>query len=236
MLNLYFKLRSFMYNLIVKLIVVDNFNSLCLILLQIISNIRDFHPDEPICREIFMRGKPRSVEIADPLFYSILMFNNENAKFLLSYDSINVHNSLFGGVTPFLLACYLGNIELVQFLCKNDKKQLLKQIFKSNENALLLSTRMGNYEVVKYLVSLNTLELTQKNINGETAIETAARLGYKEIFNFLKSQFNEKGIETCNELEINTNKCYPTHYNDPWLLQNKFYQNIKVREEFQLLF
>lgn len=196
--------------------------------LRIVVNFNDLNLNESLKLQI-KRKTMENDKVTNPLVYAIQMFNNDNAKLLLSMDSVDPDLKLFYNVTPFIWACYVGNLEMVDFLYNDKKVNASVIIEESNENALHISVRMNNLEVVKFLVSLNIFDLAQKNSQSEDALQTAARLGYKEIFYFLKEEMSKNGIEIDENLKINDERFYPTHCRNPLTMANDFFGNLKER-------
>ena len=187
--------------------------------LRIVVNFNDLNLNESLKLQI-KRKTMENDKVTNPLVYAIQMFNNDNAKLLLSMDSVDPDLKLFYNVTPFIWACYVGNLEMVDILYNDKKVNASVIIEESNENALHISVRMNNLEVVKFLVSLNIFDL---------ALQTAARLGYKEIFYFLKEEMSKNGIEIDENLKINDERFYPTHCRNPLTMANDFFGNLKER-------
>lgn len=196
--------------------------NVCPILLKIAINFKNADLNEPI--QLFFTKKIwENNGATNPLTYAIQTFNNENAKFLISLDSVDLDYKLSDRITPFIWACYVGNMEMVELLySKNVDASIVIQ--ESNENALHIATRRDHLDVVKFLIDLNIYDLNIKNEQGEAAIDTAARLGYKEIFNFLKSQ---NGIEFDKELKPNEERYYPSNFKSPISMRTQFFNSLK---------
>lgn len=177
----------------------------------------------------------KNLSSSNPLVLAIQSRNNENAKFLLSMQPVDPDCVLAYKTTPFTWACYVGDLEIAKYLVdnyyynkKDDKSiDIFRIIDESGENSLHLATRQSNLEMVKYLVSLNLFDLSAKNIQGETAIQTAARLGYKEIFDFLKSALINSGIEIDEDLTVNNERYLPSQYIKPLAMSFSMFTNLK---------
>lgn len=171
----------------------------------------------------------------NPLVFAIQSLNNNNnVKILLSIESVDHNIKMMYNMSPFLWACYVGNFEIVELFINKyfhskqiDWFNILQITDESGENALHLATRESHLDVVKYLVSLNVFDLSMKNFQGESVIETAARLGYKDMFEYLKTQFIKDGIEFDKNLIVNEQKYLPTTYRSPNILGYKLFDNLK---------
>ena len=97
----------------------------------------------------------------------------------------------------------------------------------SNENALHLATRSCHLDVVEYLVSLNVFDLAAETSQGETALQCAARLGYKEIFDFLKEASLKDGIEVDASLRVDKQRFLPQLHLKSLNLFINFFEGIK---------
>lgn len=175
--------------------------------------------------------------LTNPLTFSIQsLYCNENAKFLLSFDSVDVDIKLMYNMTPFTWACYVGNLEIVKILVndyylnqKNPKKKIniLLSIVESGENALHLAVRENHLDVVKYLISLDVFDISLKHGKGESPIETAARLGYSDMFDFLKSKHIDKRIPFDDNLHLEKQKFLPTKHRKPLPMGYSLFDNLK---------
>lgn len=235
-------------------------------------------------------------KITCPLVMAIQSRNIENTKFLLSLDSVDPDWKIVNDTTPFLWACYIGDLEIVKFLIDNfylkknsnendienenesteqndnlklnyeksgstelnlsyescefsnseiiklensnknhemniSKKvkriDILQLVEQSGENALHLATRECHLDVVKYLVSLNVYDLASESLQGETCIQVAARLGYKDIFEFLKSVLIESGIQVDENIKVNEQKYLPQLHIKPLAMGLNLFDNLK---------
>lgn len=197
--------------------------------LKILINFKDID-----FNQVF-EPKSKNLSSSNPLVLAIQSRNNENAKFLLSVQSVDPDCVLANKTTPFTWACYVGNLEIAKYLVdnyyynkKNDKSiDILRTIDKSDENSLHLATRQSHLKMVKYLVSLKLFDLSAKNIQGETAIQTAARLGYKEIFDFLKSALINDGIDIDENLTVNNERYLPCQHMKPLAMSFSMFINLK---------
>ena len=175
-----------------------------------------------------------NTSMINPLVYAIQTRNNENAKYLLSLKQIQPDWNLFYKTTPFLLSCYVGNLEMVEYFINNyylntekGSVDIFQIVEKSGENALHLATRQSHFDVVKYLVSLNVFDLNAKSSQDETPLQVAARLGYKDIFDFLKSTMMNNGLTVDESLKCNEQRYFPLLNLKPFVMGFTLFENLK---------
>lgn len=118
-------------------------------------------------------------------------------------------------------------LDIKKEICKKRTINIMQTVEQSGENALHLATRKCHLDVVKYLVSLNVYDLSAQNSQGETCIQTAARLGYKEIFEFLKFAMIESGLKIDENIKVNEQKYLPQLHIKPLAMGLNLFESLK---------
>jgi len=143
---------------------------------------------------------------SEQLFYACENGEIEEVKKLLQNPNINVNwqNTLGFGDTPFSIACYFGNLEIVKLLL-NDERVDINIVDNYYITPFSAASESGNVEVVEYiLASGKEVNLKAKAWNGKTAID-ATRERLNEEFQDRKKNC-EKIVELLESFERNPNE------------------------------
>ncbi|XP_067661682.1 ankyrin repeat domain-containing protein 50-like [Haliotis asinina] len=104
-------------------------------------------------------------------------------KYILSKDIVDINSEGYKRRTPMMLAAMVGHKEVVDLLVKNGADLTFSDI--DGHNILYCSSATGQLEVVKYIISLNTVDINSAGHFKRTSVMVAARGGHKEVVEFL---------------------------------------------------
>ncbi|XP_067653215.1 serine/threonine-protein phosphatase 6 regulatory ankyrin repeat subunit B-like [Haliotis asinina] len=104
-------------------------------------------------------------------------------KYLLSHDPANVNSRGQAGRTPAMIAAVAGNRALLELLV--EKGANLTLLDDEDNNILHVACMEGNLGIVKYIHSLNIIDIESRGGDGTTALMSAALFGKKDVFCFL---------------------------------------------------
>eukprot|EP00833_Pecoramyces_ruminatium_P005492 jgi/Orpsp1_1/1179524/evm.model.c7180000069696.1 len=115
--------------------------------------------------------------------------------------------------TRLMMACELGNLEIVKFLCQFYKPLDINAVDVNNRTALMYACKNGNYDIVKYLIDHGATVNVKSKYN-ETSLSFACESGSDEIVDLLLNYY----------IPINI----PGKYGETELIKGCKSKNIKV--------
>ena len=144
-----------------------------------------------------------------PLFYATLGGHYEVVKYLINECNCDPHQKSAEGETPLYLACLAGHYDIVTYLinkCHSDPNTTIEQMipvprssipFSSNSTTPLygllsivdhilytplhIACRYGHLDIVKFLVSVSSVDVNSKDSDGYTPLHTACRYSHLDI-------------------------------------------------------
>ncbi|XP_046545519.1 putative ankyrin repeat protein RF_0381 [Haliotis rubra] len=103
-------------------------------------------------------------------------------KHILSQGTANINTREYDR-TPAMIAVNEGHREILELLVK--KGSDLSQLDDDQNNILHLASKEGHLEIVKYIHSLNIIDIESRGVHGKTPIMLAALFGQTGVFVFL---------------------------------------------------
>ncbi|XP_046346164.2 ankyrin repeat domain-containing protein 50-like [Haliotis rufescens] len=108
-------------------------------------------------------------------------------KYLLSQDTVDVNSRGWKKRTPMMRAAEKGHKEIVELLV-NKGADLSLAYNTAGSNVLHLACFNGHVDVVKYLLSQDTLNVNSRGLMKRTPMMRAAEKGHKEVVELLVSK------------------------------------------------
>ncbi|XP_071085969.1 kinase D-interacting substrate of 220 kDa-like [Haliotis cracherodii] len=105
---------------------------------------------------------------------------------ILDKSSEDIDKKDCGGMTPVMWAARRGHIEVLDLLVKKGADVSLKD--KVGHNILHWACYGRNFAMVKYVLSLNKVDINNTGLDGRTPAMFAARQGYMKLFELLVSK------------------------------------------------
>ncbi|XP_067660836.1 ankyrin repeat domain-containing protein 50-like [Haliotis asinina] len=105
-------------------------------------------------------------------------------KYVLSLNSVNVNIRGRGGRRPVMIAAEKGYKEMVELLVRHKANLLLGD--RRGDNTLHRACNGGHFDVVKYILSLNSVDINSRGWNGRRPVMIAAEKGYQEMVELLE--------------------------------------------------
>ncbi|XP_067676346.1 serine/threonine-protein phosphatase 6 regulatory ankyrin repeat subunit A-like [Haliotis asinina] len=107
----------------------------------------------------------------------------EVVTFIISLRTFDINCGGLNKQTPFMAAGRHGHKDVVELLVKNGANLSLRDAH--SNNILHLACGRGRVEVVKYVISLNTVDINSWGNNKKTPIMVAGRSGHTEVIRLL---------------------------------------------------
>ncbi|XP_067661962.1 ankyrin repeat domain-containing protein 50-like [Haliotis asinina] len=107
----------------------------------------------------------------------------EVVKFILSQNIVDVDSRGPWKKTPVMLAALYGYKEVVELLV--EKGANLSLVNDRGRNILHVACLKGRLEVLKYTLSLSTVDINSRDVRQKTPVMTAAESGQKEVVELL---------------------------------------------------
>ncbi|XP_067669900.1 ankyrin repeat domain-containing protein 50-like [Haliotis asinina] len=117
------------------------------------------------------------------LRHASLMGNVDAVRQILSDKSEDINCSGEDGRSPVMCAASEGHGEVLTLLVKEGAD--LSLVDSKRENVLHVACLGGHEDIVKYLLTLNTVNIHSKGSYGRTPLMKAAEKGHREVFDLL---------------------------------------------------
>ncbi|XP_046562244.1 ankyrin repeat domain-containing protein 50-like [Haliotis rubra] len=104
-------------------------------------------------------------------------------KYLLSLNSVDINSRGYKKRTPVMAAAEHGHKEVVELLVTHGADLSLS--VKGRDDILHIACKSGQFDVVKYLLSLNSVDINRRGYNKRTPVMTAGERGKKKIVELL---------------------------------------------------
>ncbi|XP_067660925.1 ankyrin repeat domain-containing protein 50-like [Haliotis asinina] len=104
-------------------------------------------------------------------------------KYVLSLNMVDINSRWWMKRTPVMVAARYGHKEVVELLVNHGANLLLSDI--RGNNILQLACTAGHIDVVKYIISLNSVNINSRGWKGRTPVMGAAEQGHKEVVELL---------------------------------------------------
>ncbi|XP_067661057.1 ankyrin repeat domain-containing protein 50-like [Haliotis asinina] len=106
-------------------------------------------------------------------------------KYVLSLHRVDINQKGWKERTPLLSAAFKGHKDVVELLVQNGADLSVKDY--AGDNILHYISREGNVEIVKYVLSLDIVDINAVNDKGKSAAAIATSKGRREVVHFLVS-------------------------------------------------
>ncbi|XP_067661803.1 ankyrin repeat domain-containing protein 50-like [Haliotis asinina] len=117
------------------------------------------------------------------LHYACRGGNVEMVKYVLSQKMVNINSRGFQEMSPLMRAALMGHTDVIKLLVS--KGADVTQLDGGGDNILHYACRGGNVEVVKYVLSLNMVNINSRGFQTMTPILGAALKGHKDVVELL---------------------------------------------------
>ncbi|XP_046555309.1 serine/threonine-protein phosphatase 6 regulatory ankyrin repeat subunit B-like [Haliotis rubra] len=107
----------------------------------------------------------------------------EVVKYVLSQNMLDINDKVHCGRTAVMLAGQNGHKEVVELCVTHGAKLSLKD--RDGENILHIASNGGHLEVVKYILSLGTVDIDVKNKKRQTAVGKARENRHRDVVDLL---------------------------------------------------
>ncbi|XP_067653306.1 putative ankyrin repeat protein RF_0381 [Haliotis asinina] len=114
-------------------------------------------------------------------------------KYLLSLKCVDINSRGWNQRTPVMVAAFKGRGKVVELLVKHGAD--LSLISGTGNNILHLACSQGNFDVVKYLLSLNLLDINSRGNKQMTPVMVAADKGYENVVELLVNNGARRSIK-----------------------------------------
>ncbi len=104
-------------------------------------------------------------------------------KYLLSLNSVDINSRGLRKITPLMVAAENGHIEVVELLLKHGAD--LSVTDARGNNILHIACNQGEFDVVKYLLSLNSVDINSRGREKSTPVIVGAQKGHIEVVELL---------------------------------------------------
>ncbi|XP_067668435.1 putative ankyrin repeat protein RF_0381 isoform X2 [Haliotis asinina] len=109
--------------------------------------------------------------------------NVEIVKYILTKVQVDINSKGHSGMTPVMLASYLGHLSVFQLLIR--KKCLLPIINERGANILHVACVGNNIEIVNYILKENIVSIYSEDGDGKTPVMLASECGHTDVFKLL---------------------------------------------------
>ncbi|XP_067676259.1 protein fem-1 homolog C-like [Haliotis asinina] len=104
-------------------------------------------------------------------------------KYLLSLNSVDINSRGMEKRTPVMVAGQHGHRKVVELLVKHGANLLLSDI--RGNNILHCACTAGHFDIVKYLLSLNSVDINSRGMEKRTPVMVAGQHGHKKVVELL---------------------------------------------------
>ena len=136
-----------------------------------------------VVEKVIMAGDLAAVKYLRSLGLRLIepLYANESVDYLYQQRQLKVK----GNVTPFLLACWCGHLEIIHYLVYQVDVNFIEIKTHDNMSAIHFAAESGKLAVIQYLFDMHNFELDEPNDNGCAPISIAAQAGHLELVKFL---------------------------------------------------
>ncbi|XP_048247996.1 ankyrin repeat domain-containing protein 50-like isoform X1 [Haliotis rufescens] len=106
-------------------------------------------------------------------------------KFVLSLNVVDINSRGWGSRTPVMRAALRRHRDVVELLVSKGADVSL--VDEDGDNTLHLACYRGHLETVKFVLSLNMVDIDARNNSGRTAADVARRMGHTPVLDLLVS-------------------------------------------------
>ncbi|XP_067678535.1 ankyrin repeat domain-containing protein 50-like [Haliotis asinina] len=103
----------------------------------------------------------------------------ETVEYILSQNMLDINSRGCRKMTPVMSAGQEGHKEVVELLVENNAD--LSLVNNGNNNILHLVCQQGRLEMVRYVLSLNVLDINCRGEHNRTAVMLAEKYGHKDV-------------------------------------------------------
>ncbi|XP_071098533.1 uncharacterized protein [Haliotis cracherodii] len=107
-------------------------------------------------------------------------------KFVLSLNVVDINSRGWGSRTPVMRAALRRHSDVVELLVSKGADVSL--VDEDGDNTLHLACYRGHMETVKFVLSLNVVDIDARNNSGRTAADVARRRGHTPVLDLLVSR------------------------------------------------
>ncbi|XP_071084670.1 ankyrin repeat domain-containing protein 2-like isoform X2 [Haliotis cracherodii] len=107
----------------------------------------------------------------------------ETVKFVLSLHVVDINSRGGRSQTPVMVAAWRGHRDVVELLVSEGAD--VSRVDEDGDNILHLACWRGNVETVKFVLSLNVVDIDARNNAGQTAADVARDEGHQEVVKLL---------------------------------------------------
>ncbi|XP_067650360.1 ankyrin repeat domain-containing protein 50-like [Haliotis asinina] len=104
-------------------------------------------------------------------------------KYIVKNDSVDINSKGMHGSTSLLQTVYCGHMHVLRFLLT--KEANVSHLDNEGENILHVACRGGHLNMVKYVLSLPSVDINSRECYGETPLMKAASEGHIDVFVFI---------------------------------------------------
>ncbi|XP_048247501.1 inversin-A-like [Haliotis rufescens] len=110
----------------------------------------------------------------------------EMVKFILSQKMADINSRGVSNMTPVMWAAYRGHSEVVEFLMCEGADVSLVDV--NGNNILHWACEGGDAQIVKFVLSLDKMDIDARNEKGQTAADFARLWGHHKVVDVLVSR------------------------------------------------
>ncbi|XP_067668012.1 serine/threonine-protein phosphatase 6 regulatory ankyrin repeat subunit B-like [Haliotis asinina] len=107
-------------------------------------------------------------------------------EFVLSLDAVDVNSRDGGGWTPVMAAARGGHRDVVELLVSRGADVSLVDVY--GDNILHVACEGGDRTTVEFVLSLDAVDVNDRNNKGQTAADVARRWGHRQLSDLLVSR------------------------------------------------
>ncbi|XP_067656470.1 serine/threonine-protein phosphatase 6 regulatory ankyrin repeat subunit B-like [Haliotis asinina] len=135
----------------------------------------------------------------------------EMVKYVLSLNKLDINSRGYYERTPLMTAAFFGHEKVCEMLVERGCNISLKDV--DGNNILHVICFSGYLNIVKYVLSLNKLDINGRGHYGRTPLMTAASSGHKEVFDLLVEKGGDVFLKDANGNNMLHIICFGGHFN-----------------------
>ncbi|XP_046543054.1 serine/threonine-protein phosphatase 6 regulatory ankyrin repeat subunit B-like [Haliotis rubra] len=116
----------------------------------------------------------------------------EMVKYVISLNFVDINSRGHYGRTPMMVAAFKGHREVFDLVMSKGGDASL--VDKNDDNILHWVCRGGHVEMVKYVISLNFVDINSRGHYGRTPMMVAAFKGHREVFDLILSEGGDASL------------------------------------------